>query len=255
MRIAEVLFSQGFGSRRECAALLAAGLVQCQGRTLLDPHEHLPTEGLSFSVQGRLWPFQQPAMLMLHKPAGYECSRSPKHHPSVLSLLPTPLRRRGVQPVGRLDEDTTGLLLLTDSGSLIHRLTSPKWHVPKVYEVRTRHPINDVQVQQLLDGVMLHEDAVIARALACQRADSHSLQLTLGEGRYHQVKRMLAAVGNRVEALHRSQMGPLRLANDLPAGTWRWLSDDERTALLTQGKAGQEPDAGVIQDAGRRPDL
>ena len=88
-----------------------------------------------FEVDGRAWPYHERALILLHKPAGYECSQKPRHHPGVLTLLPPPLRRRGVQPVGRLDEDTTGALLLTDDGALIHRLSSPKHHVPKVYEV------------------------------------------------------------------------------------------------------------------------
>ena len=106
-----------------------------------DPDTEVDTQDLVFSVQGRAWPYHEKALILLHKPAGYECSRNPRHHPSVLSLLPAPLRLRDVQPVGRLDEDTTGVLLLTDDGALIHRLTSPKWHVAKVYEVGTEHEV------------------------------------------------------------------------------------------------------------------
>ena len=133
MRLSQVLFSQGFGSRRHCAGLVAAGLVRIGGQVVDDPDADLDTEGLVFEVEGRAWPFHAQALVLLHKPAGYECSQKPRHHPSVMSLLPPPLRERGVQPIGRLDEDTTGLLLLTDDGALIHRLTSPKHHVPKVY--------------------------------------------------------------------------------------------------------------------------
>jgi 16S rRNA pseudouridine516 synthase len=160
---------------------------------------------------------------MLHKPAGYECSQKPRHHPSVLTLLPPPLRTRGVQPVGRLDEDTTGLLLLTDDGTLIHRLTSPKHHVPKVYEATAKHELTDEQLQRLLDGVVLDDDPQPVRALAAERVAPQHLRLTLAEGRYHQVKRMLAAVGNRCEALHRSRFGRLVLPADLAPGGWRWV--------------------------------
>jgi 16S rRNA pseudouridine516 synthase len=141
MKLQQILFSQGFGTRRACAGLVYAGLVRHAGRELDDPDEDLPTEGLVLNVEGRDWPFHAQALVMLHKPAGYECSQKPKHHPSVLTLLPPPLRQRGVQPIGRLDEDTTGLLLLTDDGKLIHKLTSPKHHVPKVYEVTCKHPL------------------------------------------------------------------------------------------------------------------
>jgi 16S rRNA pseudouridine516 synthase len=224
MRIGQVLFTQGFGTRRDCQALVLRGDVAVAGRTLDDPDEDVDTQGLVFSVQGRAWPFHEKALVMLHKPAGYECSAKPRHHPSVLSLLPTPLRTRGLQPVGRLDEDTTGLLLFTDDGTLIHRLTSPKHHVPKVYEVTARHAVTPDQIAGLLQGVVLEDDPRPAVALAAVAVTEHHLRLTLAEGRYHQVKRMLAAVGNRCEALHRSQFGTLALPADLAVGRWVWVS-------------------------------
>ncbi len=223
MQVAQVLFSQGFGTRRECAALLAAGFVSWRGRVLDDPFEDLPEQGLVLQVRGQDWPYHPRALLMLHKPAGYECSRQPKHHPSVLSLLPQPLRTRGVQPVGRLDQDTTGLLLLTDDGSLLHRLSSPKHHVPKVYQVLARHPVDEAQTQQLLAGVVLEDDPRPARAVAVLRTGERTIDLTLMEGRYHQVKRMLAAVGNRCDALHRSRYGRVELPAELAVGRWCWV--------------------------------
>jgi len=223
MRIEQVLFTQGFGARRVCAGLVAAGAVRIGGRVIDDPGEEVATEGLVFEVDGVAWSFHVPAVVMLHKPAGYECSQKPRHHPSVMSLLPAPLRQRGVQPVGRLDEDTTGLLLFTDDGQLIHRLTSPKHHVPKVYQVRAKHPVSDEQLQRLRSGVVLDDDPAPVAALAAERKGERGLVLTLAEGRYHQVKRMLAAVGNRCEALHRSDFGALALPADLPAGAWRWV--------------------------------
>ena len=231
MRIADLLFSQGFGSRRDCAALLAAGRVQVQGQTVLDALQDVPVDGLVFSVDGQAWPYHAQAVLMMHKPAGYECSRQPQQHPSVLSLLPPPLRRRGVQPVGRLDQDTTGLLLLTDQGPLIHRLTSPRHHVRKVYEVTTRHPVDPGLPAQLLAGVLLHDDERPVRAAACEISGENSLKRTLTDGRYHQVKRMVAAAGNRVEALHRSAFGGLTLPADLAPGMWRML-DAQQAGLL-----------------------
>ena len=224
MRLAQVLFSQGFGSRRQCAGLIDAGLVRVAGQVVDDPGAEVDTAGLLFEVEGRAWPYHDKALIMLHKPAGYECSQKPRHHPGVLSLLPAPLRTRGVQPVGRLDEDTTGLLLLTDDGALIHRLTSPRHHVPKVYEVTARHPVDDGQVQRLLQGVVLDDNPAPVRAAAAERSGERTLRLTLTEGRYHQVKRMLAAVGNRCDALHRSTFGAMRLPADLAPGQWRWAS-------------------------------
>ena len=226
MTLAEVLFTQGFGTRRICAGLVAAGAVRIGGEVHDDPGEAVATAGLVFEVDGVAWPFRRSAVVMLHKPAGYECSQRPRHHPSVLSLLPPPLRQRGVQPVGRLDEDTTGLLLLTDDGVLIHRLTSPKWHVPKIYQVTAKHPIDETQLQRLVDGVVLDDDPAPVRAVAVQRTGERTLALTLAEGRYHQVKRMIAAVGNRCEALHRSAFGAIELPADLKPGAWRWVDGE-----------------------------
>ena len=225
--LAQVLFSQGFGTRRHCAALIAGSAVQIGGVNHDDPQAPLPVDGLVFSVQGESWRYQATALVMLHKPAGYECSSKPRHHPSVLTLLPAPLRERGVQPVGRLDEDTTGLLLLTDDGTLIHRLTSPKHHVQKVYEVSCKHPLAADTVARLLSGVVLDDDPAPVQALACAATGPSSVRMTLEEGRYHQVKRMVAAVGNRVDALHRSAVGHWVLPADLAPGAWRWLVADE----------------------------
>lgn len=236
MQLQDILYSQGFGTRRVCAGLIQQGRVQvfdaAQGAWLTptEAGEDFAPEGLQFRVQGVDWPYHAKAYLMLHKPAGTECSQKPSTYPSIYTLLPSPLRLRpqkgavqGVQAIGRLDQDTTGLLLLTDDGQFIHRMSSPRHHVPKVYEVTVKHPLDDKQVQKLLAGVVLDDDPKPVRAAACEAVDTHHLRLTLTEGKYHQVKRMLAAVGNRVEGLHRSQIGGLHLPDDLAPGQWRWL--------------------------------
>lgn len=224
MKLSQVLFSQGFGARRECEGLILGGHVTLAGRVCDDPWLEVEPEGLSFTVRGEPWPYREKALVLLHKPAGFECSQKPRHHPSVMSLLPVPLRVRGLQPVGRLDEDTTGLLLMTDDGALIHRLTSPKKHVPKVYEIGTTDPVTDEQVEALRRGVVLHDDPLPVRAAACERTGAQAIRMTLLEGKYHQVKRMVAATGNTVQRLHRSDYGVLRLPDDLAPGGWRWLS-------------------------------
>ncbi|MEO7337202.1 MAG: 16S rRNA pseudouridine(516) synthase [Caldimonas sp.] len=223
MKLSQILFSQGFGARRECAGLIDAGLVTLDGAVCADPDREVDTEGLVFGVRGAPWPFRTHALIVLNKPAGHECSQKPKHHPSVYSLLPAPLRKRDVQAIGRLDEDTTGLLLLTDDGQLVHRWTSPKRHLPKVYDVTCKHPVEASQIERLLAGVTLLDSPETVRAAACEPVGTHGLRLTLTEGKYHQVKRMVAAVGNRVEGLHRSVFGSLELPADLAPGSWRWL--------------------------------
>ena len=223
MKLSQLLFSQGFGARRECEGLVLGGHVTLAGHVEDDPFHEVEPEGLVFGVRGQAWPYRAKALVVMHKPAGYECSQKPKHHPSVISLLPVPLRVRGLQPVGRLDEDTTGLLLLTDDGALIHRLTSPKKHVPKVYEIDTIDAVTDAQVDALAHGVVLHDDPLPVRAAAVEATGEKSLRMTLLEGKYHQVKRMVAAAGNTVARLHRSRYGVLALPADLAPGQWRWL--------------------------------
>jgi len=241
MQLQDILFSQGFGTRRICCGLIQQGLVQVgpDAETSTDPTQLIQPEGLSFRVQGETWQYHAQAYLMLHKPAGHECSQKPSTYPSIYTLLPGPLRNRGggaaagVQAVGRLDQDTTGLLLLSDDGKFIHRMTSPRHHVPKVYEVQVKHPLDDRQVARLLEGVVLEDDPKPVRAAACEAVGEHHLRLTLTEGKYHQVKRMVAAVSNRVEGLHRSAIGTMALPADLLPGQWRWLTADE-VASLTQ---------------------
>ncbi|MFD0667568.1 pseudouridine synthase [Ramlibacter sp. MAHUQ-53] len=238
MQLQDLLFSQGFGTRRVCAGLVQQGYVTVEGQPCTDALAEFEPEGLRFTVQGVPWVYQARAYVLLHKPAGTECSQKPSAWPSIYTLLPAPLRQRpnkgavqGVQAIGRLDQDTTGLLLLTDDGAFIHKMSSPKHHVPKVYEVGTKHPVDERQVQRLLAGVVLDDDPKPVKAAACEATGECALRLTLTEGKYHQVKRMLAAVGNRVETLHRSRIGGLALPADLAPGQWRWLSADDLALL------------------------
>ena len=224
MELERILHKHGFGTRKACRALVRHERVAVNGTPCDDPFADFPTDGLVFTVDGVDWPYQEQAVLMLNKPAGYECSRKPQHHLGVLELLPVQLRERGVQPIGRLDEDTTGLLIITDDGQLNHVLSSGKRKVPKVYLATTKHELDSQQIAQLLEGVLLHDEPAPIAAAAAEIAGPNQLRLTLTEGKYHQVKRMVAAVGNRVEALHRESVGGLSLPDDLPPGQWRWLS-------------------------------
>ena len=231
MQLERILQKHGFGSRKTCRELVRQGRVAIAGQVCADPAADIATAGLVFTVDGVAWPYAEFATVVLNKPAGYECSRQPQHHPSVLALLPPPLRERGLQPVGRLDADATGLLLLTDDGQLNHALASGKRKVAKVYLVTTKHPLDEQQLQRLREGVVLHDDPEPVAAAACERLGERRLRLTVSEGKYHQVKRMLAAVGNRVEALHREAFGGLVLPEDLAPGEWRWLSAAELQQL------------------------
>ena len=238
MQLQDILYSQGFGTRRVCAGLVQHGWVEVREasgyRRAEDSTEQLALEGLQLKVQGVEWACHAKAYVMLHKPAGFECSQKPSAHPSIYTLLPAPLRQRpsksavqGVQAVGRLDQDTTGLLLMSDDGQFIHRLSSPKKHVPKVYRVQLKHAMGAAQVEQLLAGVVLDDDPKPVKAAACVLLDAQTMDLTLTEGKYHQVKRMVAAVGNRVEGLHRWRIGTLDLPEDLAPGQWKWLAAED----------------------------
>lgn len=242
MQLQDILYSQGFGHRRVCLGLVQQGRVAVGGQVVTDPFTEFEPEGLQFTVEGKPWTYHAKAYLVLHKPAGYECSQKPGAWPSIYTLLPAPLRQRptkgahpGVQAIGRLDQDTTGLLLLSDDGAWIHRMSSPKKHVPKVYEVGTADPVDERQLQKLLQGVVLDDDPKPVRAAACEATGSHALRLTLTEGKYHQVKRMLAAVGNRVTSLHRSRIGALELPPGLAAGKWQWLDATQLAAASESG--------------------
>lgn len=226
MNLTKLLQSQGFGTRRECHGLVMSGRVSIGGQEQEDPDVDLNPDDLVFSVDGEDWRYREKAYVMLHKPAGYECSQKPKHHPSVLSLLPMQLRNRGLQTVGRLDEDTTGLLLLTDDGQFLHRYTSPKKNIAKVYRATVKHALTDTLLNALRAGVVLHDDPEPVIAQSAVARDAHTLELSLTGGKYHQVKRMVAAAGNRVEVLHRERMGAYTLPPDLAPGEWRYVEAD-----------------------------
>lgn len=219
-----ILQSQGFGSRKWCRELVSDGEVTVGGRVVTDYRESFDTSGLVFSVFDEEWLYREHVYLALHKPGDYECSRKPSHHPGVLSLLPEQFTWRDVQPVGRLDHDTTGLLLLSDDGAFIHAQSSPRRHVPKLYVATTHAPVTDELVSELLAGVQLHDEPAPLAAKSCTKLDEHHIEIVLEQGKYHQVKRMLAAAGNHCAALQRTMIGKLSLeALGLAEGEWCYL--------------------------------
>lgn len=167
-----------------------------------------------------------PRYIMLHKPAGYVCANDDPEHPIVFTLLDEPLVER-LHTVGRLDLDTTGLLLLTDDGQWSHRLTSPKHHVAKTYRVWTADLIPADAIAQFAAGVMLRGEKEPTKPAQLELVATHEALLTIHEGRYHQVKRMFAAIGNKVERLHRERIGALQLPVELAEGEYRSLNEEE----------------------------
>ncbi|MFP5381936.1 MAG: pseudouridine synthase [Gammaproteobacteria bacterium] len=231
MKLYRVLQSQGFGSRKACRLRINKGEVTVNGAVCDDPDAEVDPAALEFTVDGATWRYREQAYVLLHKPAGYECSHNPKHHPGVFALLPSPLIERGVQCVGRLDQDTTGLLLFSDDGQFIHRMISPKKGVAKVYRATCAEPLTEAMLDALRTGVQLNDEPAPIAALACEALDTRTLRLVLAEGKYHQVRRMIAAAGNHVDALHREAVGAFDLPSDLASGQWRWLEAEDLQRL------------------------
>lgn len=234
MTLDRVLQSQGFGTRKGCQRLIRDGAVSLAGTTVSGFDEMLETVGLTFAVDGETWTFRDRVHIVLNKPPGYECSRRPSHHPGVLTLLPEPLRERGVQPVGRLDHDTTGLLLLSDDGAFIHAQSHPRRHVPKVYLATTFEAVTPELLERLGSGIVLHDEPA-PLAAAVRQVDEHRLEMALEQGKYHQVKRMLAAAGNHCTALCRIAIGSLRLEDlAMAPGEWRYLGTEQLALLAAE---------------------
>lgn len=226
-----ILSKQGFGTRKQCRIMIVNEEITVNGEMCDDPDAAFELENLSFTVQGEAWDYREKSYLMLHKPSNYECSHKTQHHPTIYSLLPHPLVVRDVQCIGRLDEDTTGLILISDDGQFIHKMSSPKHKVPKIYEVTCKYPIVEANIHALLGGVQLVDEPAPIAALEVKQITENIIHMTLAEGKYHQVKRMVAAISNRVDGLKRVQIGKLKLPDDLKEGEWRWLSANDIAAL------------------------
>ncbi len=227
-----ILQSQGVGTRKWCRQLIADGEVFINGAPVTDYRTSIDTDNLRFTLFDEEWIYREHLYIALNKPSGIECSRKPSHHPSVMTILPEQFGWRDVQAIGRLDHDTTGLLLLTDDGAFNHALSSPKRHVPKRYLATTADPVTRELIEALFSGVQLHDEPGPLAASECVQVGERQLEIVLEQGKYHQVKRMLAAAGNHCAALQRISIGQLTLdALQLKEGEWCHLSE-EQLALL-----------------------
>jgi len=234
-RLDQALATRGFGSRKEVHALTRAGQVCVNGIPAHSAAQKIDLECDHVSVRGEPVRLQEFIYIMLHKPQGALSATTDPAAQTVIDLLPAQLRRRGLFPVGRLDRDATGLLLLTDDGALAHALLSPRRHVPKTYHVTLRGPANENDVAAFAQGMHLppaeghpQEDCLPAELIIL---DNDMARVVLREGKYHQIKRMFAARGNAVLALRREAMGSLRLDETLAPGECRELTNSEVEAL------------------------
>jgi len=231
LTLEKILQSQGFGTKKSCRYMVLDGLIEIGGEVIDDIHAEFAPDGLEFTVDGEPWMYREHVYVALNKPAGVECSRRPAVHRGVLSLLPDPFTARDVQPVGRLDHDTTGLLLLSDDGQFIHAQSSPKRHVPKTYVATTQDPVTPALVARLEAGVLLADEPAPLAARARQLG-THEIEMTIDMGKYHQVKRMLAAAAHHCVALRRTAIGSLTLESlGLEEGAWAYLTPEQMARL------------------------
>lgn len=216
------LQSQGIGSRKQCRNLLKQDRIRINGQPPESHTDPQTVQTLTLDDQNVCVIPQPHYLILLHKPAGFETSHKPRDYPSVFSLLPDNIRASEPQAIGRLDADTTGLLLITNHGTLNHRLTAPKSQIAKHYRATLKHPADAALCQTLQQGVLLHDDNETVAAEHAQLTSPTTLELIITQGKYHQVKRMVAAAGNRVVALHRHQFAHWRI-DDLAEGQWRFI--------------------------------
>lgn len=238
MRLDKFISNSTGYSRSEVKKLIKLGAVLVNGDEPSGPQQavalddHIEVDGEEIQAPGKRY-------FMLNKPLGYVCASKDREHPTVLELLDEP-RLEKLHIVGRLDIDTTGLVLITDDGQWSHRITSPRHHCAKVYHALCAEDITPDAVDKFARGLMLEGEKERTRPARLELPFSNEGRLTITEGKYHQVKRMFAAIGNRVEELHREAIGALRLDEDLQPGEYRALTEEE-VALLALGEDESRP--------------
>lgn len=227
MRLDKILSHSGYGSRKDIKAFCKQGNVTVDGVVCRDSSLLVQPEAVDIRVQGKVLSYEAHYYLLLHKPKDVISARRDEKEKTVVDLLPPLYAHAGVFPVGRLDKDTTGLLLLTNDGTWAHRIMSPKKHTAKTYEavVAGRIPAD---IQTCFATGLVLRDGTVCQPAQVQIQEANVLDITIYEGQYHQIKRMCAAVGLRVCHLHRRAIGGLVLDDTLPMGAWRKLTAEER---------------------------
>lgn len=229
MRLDKYLCLNGFGTRTEVRKLVKQGIVTVDGETARDQGMQIRPGESAVVVAGEAVAYQEHVYIMLNKPEGVVSATGDRWHETVLDLLEGAFRGRDLFPVGRLDRDTTGLLLLTDDGALAHALLSPRKHVEKTYEALLDAPADGADVEAFAQGLQLDDFAAMPARL--EPLGGNRAEVTLTEGKFHQVKRMFEARGKTVLTLHRRSMGPLTLDEELAPGRWRELTEEEAACL------------------------
>ena len=231
VRIDKLLSELGICTRREAAKIAKSGGILVDGTPVKDSSKHIDPEKSAISFLGKNIVYRKFTYIMLNKPEGYVSATDDKSLPYVTELLPEELRRREIFPVGRLDRDTVGLMILTNTGQLAHSVLSPKHHVEKVYRFTAAEPVKLGAEDVFLEGVTLADGYECKSAVLTLDEGRTSGIIVLTEGKYHQIKRMIASTGNRVTSLERISFGGIGLDSSLKRGEWRYLTDDEITLL------------------------
>lgn len=237
-RLDAQLVQNGFGSRKNVKRIIRSGIVLLNGKKILDPNLKVDLDVDTLTVDNKVVSKKTNIYVMLNKPAGVVTAAKDDKFRTVFDVLPEEFH--SLTPVGRLDKDTEGLLLFTDNGLLVHRLTSPKRGVNKVYEVVLEAPWEDWYQEKLSEGLSLGDGykclPAFARPVPFERSDpnfsSKTVLLTISEGKYHQVKRMFAALGNHVVYLKRISVDNVSLDESISIGEWRFLTEEEIAGLL-----------------------
>ncbi len=236
MRLDRYLGLCDLGTRKEIKALIKAGRIRVDGALPRGPEDKVEPDAVQATLDGEPLLFRPVAAVLLYKPAGYLSATEDRGGPTVMELLDDALRKRAVFPVGRLDKDTTGVLILTDDGEGGHALLSPKSHVEKAYVAQINRRIGKEHMDAFARGVELSDFTAMPALLEPlpDRDGAHYARVTLHEGKFHQVKRMFAAQGRKVLALHRERFGSLTLDPGMKPGDWRYLTREEWSALRVE---------------------
>ncbi|ACB09037.1 MAG TPA: rRNA pseudouridine synthase [Thermotoga sp.] len=222
MRLDRYLSNSGVGTRKEVKKLIKQGRVTVNGRVVLDPG-HPVLENDAVALDGEVVRFHKKVYILFYKPSGYVTSTKDPHSETIMEFLP-PLK--GIFPVGRLDKDAEGLLIITNDGDFAHRVISPKWSVEKEYIVKVEGEVTEDKIEKLKNGVTLR-DGFFAKAKCVEKLSNDTLKIVITEGKYHQIKRMTAAVGLKTVHLKRTRIGGLVLPDDMKPGEYRFLSEEE----------------------------
>lgn len=234
MRLDKFLCETGFGTRSQVKELLKKGQVTVNGVAAKKPEQKIDEHKDQITCQGKIASYEKYVYYMLHKPAGVVSATEDKREKTVLDLLKPEDRRDGIFPVGRLDKDTEGFLLLTDDGDLAHRLLSPRKHVDKTYYAKIAGSVTEAHIERFREGLDIGDEKKTLPAvleILTSGSETSEIRITIHEGRFHQVKRMFEAVGCKVTYLKRLSMGAVALDETLAPGDYRPLNEKERELL------------------------